>query len=510
MPVHQGDPDPVRIYASGGSVTGRVNTVSLILPKAVHIQSAGDISNLGIETQNLRDSDVTSLRAGRDISFTNQGSRARNAKIWVGGPGLVDIEAGRNIDLGASEGIVTRGDLDNPALPATGAAVNVAIGVPKGVDYQGAMDRLIAALDGAAAIGAKLDEATLWQARWLAGDDKISDAATALAAVRAIDSLPDAAQRLRVRSMFFQALRDTGRDFNNPDSPYAGEYGRGYKTIELLFPGIDEGGTQGASPRYGGELNLFASRIRTERGGDIEFMAPGGQVVIGLAQLPDALAFYNPADPSNAASANRNPVPLGMVTVERGAIRGFTRDDVLVNQSRILTVGGGDVLLWSSNADIDAGKGKRTVTTVPPPIIKVDASGNVSVELQGVATGSGIGALAGQPGVIAGDVDLIAPKGAVNAGEAGIRATNLNIAAQVVLNAQNIQVSGTSAGAPVSDTSGLSTGLAGNSVADTGGQDAARALGNQSADARKTADAVRRALAEISLISVEVLGFGEP
>lgn len=506
-PVHLNDENPVRIYAAGGAVAGKANTVSLILPKAVRIQAATDIKDLGLEGQNLRDSDVTSLRAGNDIGFTNLGIRAKNAKVQIGGPGLVDIEA-RNLDLGASEGVVTRGNLDNPALPEIGAAINVAVGVPNGVDYQGAMDRIVAALQAAISAGAALDDATLWQTRWLTGDSSIRDAATALVAVQNIDSLPDAAQRLRVRSMFYQALRDTGRDYNNAASPYAGDYTRGYKTIELLFPGIDERDALGRSLRYNGELNLFASRVRTERGGDIEFMVPGGQAVIGLAQLPDALAFYDPAT-GDPGSTNQNPVALGMVTVERGAIRGFTREDVLVNQSRILTVGGGDIVLWSSEADIDAGKGKRTVTTVPPPIIKIDSSGNISVELQGVATGSGIGALAGQPGVVAGDVDLIAPKGAVNAGEAGIRASNLNIAALVVLNAANIQVSGTTAGAPVADTSGLASGLAGNSVSDTQGQDAARALSNQSAEAQKTADDVRRALAAFSLISVEVLGFGD-
>jgi filamentous hemagglutinin len=132
----------------------------------------------------------------------------------------------------------------------------------------------------------------------------------------------------------------------------------------------------------------------------------------------------------------------------------------------------------------------------------------VTVELQGVATGSGIGALAGQPGVVAGDVDLIAPKGTVNAGEAGIRATNLNIAAQFILNSQNIQVSGATTGAPVADSGGLTSGLAGNTVADQG-QDATRALSSQSAEAQKTADDVRRALSAFNLISVEVLGFGE-
>lgn len=502
-PVHATDAEPVRIYAAGGSIAGKTNTVSLILAKSAQLRAAGDISDLGVEAQNLRQDDVTALKAGNDIRFTNQGIRARNAKIQVGGPGLVDIEAGRNLDLGASEGIVSRGDLDNAALPATGAAINVAVGVRNGVDYQGAVDRLVVALQAVVAAGAVLDDATMWQVRWLTGNNSISNAVAALAAVQAVDSLTDAAQRMTVRAMFYQALRDTGRDYNKAGSEFAGDYSRGYKTIELLFPGIDQRNAQGQSLNYKGEMNLFASRIRTERGGDIEFMAPGGQAVIGLAQLPDALAFYNPS-----STVDRQPVPLGAVTVERGAIRGFTREDILVNQSRILTVGGGDIVLWSSESDIDAGKGKRTVTTVPPPIIKFDNNGNVSVELQGVATGSGIGALAGQPGVIAGDVDLIAPKGTVNAGEAGIRATNLNIAAQFVLNSQNIQVSGATTGAPVADSGGLSSGLAGNSVADQG-QDAARALNNQSAEAQKTADEVRRALAAFNLISVEVLGFGD-
>ncbi len=498
-PVHINDAEPARIYAAGGDISGEVNSPSLIVPKAVRVMAGRDITNLTVEGQNLRDSDVSLLQAGRDIQFSTQTFRSQNAKVLIGGPGLVDIVAGHNLDLGSSEGIVTRGGLDNPALTSTGAAINIAVGAPKGVDYQGAMNRLIAALQGAAAAGAVLDTATLWQVRWLTGDNSVSSPAAALAAVQAIDALPDAAQRLRVRSMFFQALRDAGRDYNKPASPYAGDYSRGYKTIELLFPGSDEKDAQGRSLRYNGELNLFASRVKTERGGDIEFMVPGGQAVIGLAQISDALT----KDSSGAIAQ------LGMVTVEQGAVRGFAREDILVNRSRILTVGGGDVLLWSSEADIDAGKGKRTVTTIPPPIIKTDSNGNVTVELQGVATGSGIGALAGQPGVVAGDVDLIAPKGAVNAGEAGIRASNLNIAALVVLNAENIQVSGATAGAPVADTSGLASGLAGNSVSDTQGQDAARALSNQSAEAQKTADDVRRALAAFNLISVEVLGLGE-
>jgi filamentous hemagglutinin len=57
--------------------------------------------------------------------------------------------------------------------------------------------------------------------------------------------------------------------------------------------------------------------------------------------------------------------------------------------------------------------------------------------------------LATVAGVAPGNVDLIAPFGAVDAGDAGIRATgNLNIAANIVLNAANISVGGTSGGTP--------------------------------------------------------------
>ena len=148
-------------------------------------------------------------------------------------------------------------------------------------------------------------------------------------------------------------------------------------------------------------------------------MVPGGGLIVGLANTPEVLV-------------NTGNDVLGMVTVADGNIRGFARDNILVNQSRILTVGGGNVLLWSSEGDIDAGKGKKTATAVPPPIVKVDAQGNVTQELQGAASGSGIGALSSGR-VAAGDIDLIAPRGTVNAGDAGIRAGNLNIAAQVVL-----------------------------------------------------------------------------
>ena len=426
VPVHMGDTRPARIYAVAGDVQGDFNTLTLDLSKAVQVRAGQDVRDLGILAQHVNAGDVSQVVAGRDVAFTSGNDRTDNAKIWVGGLGRLAVTAGRNIDLGTSAGIVSRGDLDNAQLPAGGVDIDVAAGMgAQGIDYAGAIDRLIAELEAA---GSNASDALLWQARWLTGNDALNGS-NALQAAKGVRALDADTQRVMVREMVYAALLATGRDFNNRDSPYAANYDRGYAALELLFPGLREKNADGSFKNYQGEINLFASRIKTERGGNIEFMVPGGGLVVGLSNTPAVLV-------------NTGNDVLGMLTVADGNIRGFSRDSILVNQSRILTVGGGNVLLWSSEGDIDAGKGKKTATAVPPPIIKVDAStGKVTQELQGAASGSGIGALS-TGGTTAGDIDLIAPKGTVNAGDAGIRANNLNIAAQVVLGADNIAVAG--------------------------------------------------------------------
>jgi hypothetical protein len=144
---------------------------------------------------------------------------------------------------------------------------------------------------------------------------------------------------------------------------------------------------------------------------------------------------------------------------------------------------------------------------VPPPVIETDSSGNVTLVIQAAAAGSGIAALpfGNVPG---GDVDLIAPKGTVNAGDAGIRAGNLNIAAQLVLGADNITVSGTSSGTPVADTSAVT---AASSGATSGGEDTGKvvaSLNQAAADSAKAAQELAAAL-KPSIVRVDVIGFGE-
>lgn len=487
VPVHANDADPVQLYAANGSILG--NNQVLKSAKRVSVRAGDDILNLPMDVQHVSSSDVSVVEAGNDISLSP--IRSSNSYVAVSGPGRLEMTAGHDIDLGASAGVLSRGTLDNPALPDGGADLHLAAGVgAAGLDPAGAVNRLASEL----ADGVFSDE-TLWLARWLTGDNTLPRE-QALQRVQQVAASDLETQRARVREMLFTGVLQTGRDSNNAGNPFAGDFSRAYLALETVFPGM---GTSLATGAYRGSIDVFASRIKTEQGGNIELLVPGGGVVVGLSNTPEALV--------TPLGRGKDTGPLGIITVGAGDIRMLARDDVLVNQSRVLTAAGGDVLIWSSEGDIDAGKGKKTATAVPPPVIKTDSDGNVTQEIQAAAAGSGIGALSTN-GITAGDVDLIAPKGTVNAGDAGIRAGNLNIAALVVLGADNISVSGTSAGTPVADTSAVS---AASSGATSGGDDTGKvveALNQAAAESAKAAQELASALRP-SVVRVDVLGFGE-
>src|SRR4029450_11769627 len=189
-----------------------------------------------------------------------------------------------------------------------------------------------------------------------------------------------------------------------------------------------------------------------------------------------------------------------------GAVSIFTDADVDIGQARIFTLRGGDVIIWSSTGDIVAGTAPKTVVTAPPTRVVFDAtSGDIKTDLGGLATGGGIGVLAAVEGVEAGNVDLIAPKGIVDAGDAGIRVTgNLNIAAVTVLNASNIQAGGASSGVPAPPpppAPNLGAVTANN--ANVANNSAANELANKRRDEE---DEEKEEAA--SIIIVEVIGYG--
>ena len=170
---------------------------------------------------------------------------------------------------------------------------------------------------------------------------------------------------------------------------------------------------------------------------------------------------------------------------------------------RIFTLRGGSEIIWSTVGDIAAGRSSKTGQSAPPTQVLVDPqSANVKTDLAGLATGGGIGVLAAVTGVPPGDVDLIAPTGAIDAGDAGIRASGrVNLASLVVLNATNIQAAGTVTGAPPPPAPPNLAGLTAASSATAGTNSAA-------SDVAKQGPASNQVTEMPSLITVEVLGYG--
>ena len=116
-------------------------------------------------------------------------------------------------------------------------------------------------------------------------------------------------------------------------------------------------------------------------------------------------------------------------------------------------------------------------------------------------SGAGIATLAPIPGTPRGDVNLVAPLGIIDAGEAGIRVSgNANLTALSVVNAANAQVGGKSSGLPtvaVPNVAALSAAGATAAAAAQSGQQASASAGAR--DNQNTP----------SVITVELVGYGD-
>jgi filamentous hemagglutinin family protein len=478
-PLHAGDGQPARI-AAGGNVIGSPIALSLALPKAALIEAGGDVRDLQLFGQNLAATDVTRVSAGGNLVYSTPRSplgalSGTSSRLEIGGPGRMEVLAGGDVDLGSGGGIVSRGNLNNPFLPEQGAAITVLAGLGKAPAYD-AFAGLY--LDPTSALSVPHRDALVAFLRSLGQEP--ADAADAYARFEALDA--DRRQPL-LHDVLFAELRATGRAAVAEGGTDPARYRRGIEAIATLFPGAG-----GDNSPYRGDINLFFSQIRTDQGGNIDLFAPGGQVNAGLAGVT---GFNKPAN------------ELGIVTAGGGSVRGVVDGDFLVNQSRVFTLGGGDILLWSSNGNIDAGRGAKSAAATPPPRLVLRGD-QLVLDTSRSVSGSGIGVLLSRPDIVPGDVDLIAPNGEVNAGDAGIRsAGNLTIAAPRVVGADNIQVGGISTGVPVTSTA-ISGSLAGAAAA---GSTATKAAADAAANSAVAAAAAATGVVGLGTVVVDFIGF---
>ncbi len=291
--------------------------------------------------------------------------------------------------------------------------------------------------------------------------------------------LPPEQQRIFAREVYFAELKAGGREYNEVGGVRQGSYLRGRNAIAALFPEHDAAGNP---IRYSGDIIMYGGAgVHTHFGGDIQLLTPGGQQVFGIE---------GKAPPSTA----------GVITQGQGNIQLYALGSILLGQSRIMTTFGGDILAWSATGDINAGRGSKTTVVYTPPRRVYDAWGNVTISPDVPSTGAGIATLNPIPEVAPGDVDLIAPLGTIDAGEAGIRSSgSVNVAALQVVNAANIQAGGDTVGVPVM------------AAVNVGALTSASAAASSAATAAQ--DTVARARAEArqnlpSIITVRVIGFG--
>lgn len=495
--LHLTDSLSSHIVALNGSISSSsADTNDFAVLAESLIMSAGlDIRNVALHIQNVHDTDVSLVHAGRDVVFdaprdANGNVKTSGNQIVISGPGRLQVDAGRNVDLGASFGILSNGNTDNPYLLASaastpnitpsGASIYVQAGSTLPADYVGFVNQYVATAGTTTSKRNYLPQLTAFM-RTYSGNNSLTDAQ----AITEFATIPSEKQAAFVNPIFFTELKIAGKQAADVNDKQYKNYDIGSKLITSLFP---------TDRTYKGDLNLFFSQIKTLQGGDIEMLVPGGLVNAGLA---------------SASGLSKSTNELGIVTVGGGSVQGVVRDDFLVNQSRVFTLAGGDIVLWSEDGNIDAGKGAKTVSATPPPVLRINTSGVLALDVSQSVSGSGIGILKTNP-----DIDyskfsvvLVAPKGEVNAGDAGIQsAGDLSIAAVRVIGSDNIKVSGASAGVPVADT-----GAVGGSLGALGTNDNASKLAGDTAkaisDQAKQADAFKQTF-KPTFLNIEVLGLG--
>jgi hypothetical protein len=132
----------------------------------------------------------------------------------------------------------------------------------------------------------------------------------------------------------------------------------------------------------------------------------------------------------------------------------------------VLTVLGGDVLMWSSNGDLNAGRGAKTTSSLPPLAVLFDPDDYQTIDARGLVTGAGIGVLKSTSFASTSTAYLLAPRGIIDFGDAGVRSSgDLVVVAPVVANADNARVGGTSVGIPTVPSADVGSLTAGSNTA---------------------------------------------
>lgn len=493
--LHAGDSQVVKIVADEGDIVGRGDTAfGLVSAKAAEITAGGDIKDFGVYLQHLSAGDVSTIKAGGSITAPTEADGSSPVTYRIGGPGRLQMLAGKNIDFGNSQGLVSAGNSDNAYLPAVADyGSNTAYKEPRyGADLllaaglaQGLKSESFLYSRSPATLPAGLTAAARQAVIAAQGDGQFHRVDGSVAAAPTADEIWASFKALTptLRTTFYKAHQS---DIN--DAFFAALVAQVQAEPKNLsaFDAMIASFIQAGSGK--GDINVFGSQIKTLRRGNIDIFTPNGSLYAGVVSTPASLL------------AAKTPADLGIFTVSGGEIRILVGEDISVNQGRIFTLGGGDITLVSQYQDIDAGRGAKTAASAPPPTLEFDAFGNARVDISSSVAGSGIRTLKTGPSVPVSSVFAASPRGVFDAGDAGVGSSgNVVLVAATVLNANNISASGSVSGAPAVNAGGLGGAVAAPTVQASKAEDVARsAFGGK--------DALAKAF---TFLTVDVLGIGD-
>lgn len=448
-----------------------IANLTVAIPKQAEITAQRDIRELNYWGQNLHETDVSLISAGRDvIQQPYKGKNDDSLGIWQAGKGFLLVRAGNSIDLGSTSGIQSTGNIIGPDSTTN---INTALFDESDKDEYG----LYKGADLAVLSGYSLD----------VSNTELAD--------------------------FFAALARYGKQFSElmstGDEDDANEAARLKTTMleEVINPLL--AGKQSGS----GDIKMTQSVIKTTSGQDDLYILAGGQIDVGTTIAVD----FNALKAAGETEEIKRLLSLGILTQGGGDINVFAENDINVNESRVVTSFGGDIFMLSNHGDINAGRGSTTTITYPEE--KTTQVGGKRVDKNvppvpgsGIRTDTadadGSGPLGEPP---QGTATLIAWEGVIDAGEAGIAASNVTLAATKILNSENISFSDAGVGVPTTADSGPSIGALAGSTTVTDTQTATQSIGQQMAESSKQlAESVNK-MAEslnIKMMIFKFEGFG--
>jgi hypothetical protein len=533
------------------------------ITKPAIVRAGRDIVDLPFFGQNLAPTDVTQVLAGRDIYYTDNIGKStfagpapgNNPALSLAGPGFFDIEAGRSLGpfvtpaaIRASQllssarnptgtGIITFGDTvvvgnrqmlsdkrpdlvtrnqyaigANALLDHRGAEILARFGVANGVDYQAVIDAYVspAASSSASYLPALSSFLQTLDPRFgaLSPADAWAAFNNDLPPARQVAVITTALRQIFAQWVLFRELYATG----DASGCCFQQYDVGYAAIAKIFPialGYSDPFGDKDARKHTGDLEMLHATIKTLQsavvtvqnnsggvekivGGNVMVLGPGGGINVGTTAVELDTRLTNSA--------------VGILTLDNGTISTFTDGDVLVNQSRILTVQGGDIVMWSTRGDLDAGRGAKTTLDYKPLAVNFNPQDLQTIDLNGLVSGAGIGTIKSTPDAPEANATLLAPQGTINAGDAGLRSSGaITLVGQQILNAANISASGPVSGVPQVATTDLA---ALSSISTSAGQAGSGANEAVAAAAQRGQPQISPQLP--SIITVEVLGFGGP